>query len=89
MFTFVASMVASFGILIYVAFLSNGIDLKELPQEKPAKQEGAPAGGAPADPNAPKAEGVAPDATDANAPAAAAPDAAAPAGSPTPDAAKK
>jgi hypothetical protein len=87
MFTFVASMIASFGILIYVAFLSGGIDLKELPNEKPAAKEGAPAV-APEDPNAPKAEGVQAGSTDQQ-PVAPAPDVKAPAASPTPDKVKE
>lgn len=50
MFTFVLSMVASLGVLIYVSFLSGGIDLKEVPeatkteQKVPAAPETAPAG---------------------------------------------
>ena len=75
MFTFVASMIASFGILIYVSFLSGGVELHELPQEKAKTEAGAPA--------------VAP--TDANAAAkdqAPAPDVKAPEASPTPDAPK-
>lgn len=74
MFTFVVSMVASFGILIYVSFLSGGVDLKELPQEKAKTEAGAPAV-APTDPN-----------TTADAPAEAAPDVKTPEASPTPDA---
>lgn len=82
MITFTLSMIASFGILIYVSFLSGGVDLKELPQEKPAAAEGAAPAVAPADPNAAGAETQA----DANAQAPA-PDVKAPEASPTPEAA--
>ncbi len=39
MFTFVASMVASLAVMIYVAFLSGGIDLKEVPDAVKAGTE--------------------------------------------------
>lgn len=48
MFTFISSMVVSLGVLIYVAFLSGGIDLKEVPntvkteQKAPADTTAAP-----------------------------------------------
>ena len=45
--TFVISMVSSFAVLIYVSFLSGGIDLKEMkPQTPGAAQTQAQAGGA-------------------------------------------
>lgn len=66
MFTFVASMVASLGVLIYVSFLSGGIDLKEIPDQKPGQQteqktektteQKVPGTNAPTDPTAPAAQ---------------------------------
>ncbi len=54
MFTFVASMIASLGVLIYVSFLSGGIDLKEVPDQKPAQttEQKVPGTNAPTDPAA-------------------------------------
>jgi hypothetical protein len=60
MFTFIASMVASLGVLIYVSFLSGGIDLKEIPDAKATDKvpaATAPAA-APAKPDAPAAAPV-------------------------------
>jgi mono/diheme cytochrome c family protein len=50
MFTFVASMVASLGVIIYVSFLSGGIDLKEVNEAKPGDK--VPAATAPTNPAA-------------------------------------
>jgi mono/diheme cytochrome c family protein len=44
MITFILSMIASLGILIYVAFLSGGVDLHEIKDENPANV--APVAGA-------------------------------------------
>ena len=57
MFTFIASMAVSLGILVYVSFLSGGIDLKEVPDAPKAEQKAeAPAApAAAADPAAPVA----------------------------------
>lgn len=52
MFTFIVSMAASILVMIYVSFLSGGIDLKEVPE---LKNEKAPATNAPANPEAPAA----------------------------------
>ncbi len=56
MITFILSMIASLGIMIYVAFGSGGIDLKEV--KPPAAAPGAPA--APAEGAAPAAPAEAP-----------------------------
>lgn len=69
MFTFVASMVASLGVLIYVAFLSGGIDLKEVPEAKTAQT--VPATNAPTNPAAPAAETTSPGVDQQTAPAGA------------------
>jgi len=53
MFTFCLSMIASVLVLIYVAFLSGGIDLKEVPELK--TNEKVPANNAPTNPEAPAA----------------------------------
>jgi mono/diheme cytochrome c family protein len=50
LFTFIVSMTASLLVMIYVSFLSGGIDLKEIPD---LKNEKAPATEAPANPEAP------------------------------------
>jgi mono/diheme cytochrome c family protein len=46
MIVFVLSMLASFGIMIYVAFLSGGIDLKEVRERAGGPQQQAAAGAA-------------------------------------------
>ena len=53
MFTFISSMVVSFAVLIYVSFLSGGIDLKEVPEIKSGEK--VPATNAPTNPEAPAA----------------------------------
>lgn len=59
MFTFISSMVVSCAVLIYVSFLSGGIDLKEVQELKPGEK--VPAANAPATPDAPgAASGAAP-----------------------------
>src|ERR1700733_1510916 len=47
--TFVASMIASFGIIIYVSFFSGGIDLKEMKDKAAAPVEAVPQAEAPID----------------------------------------
>lgn len=66
LFTFTLSMVASLLVLIYVAFLSGGIDLKEVPELK--TNEKVPGTNAPTSPDAPAAA-PAKDAAPAAAPA--------------------
>jgi mono/diheme cytochrome c family protein len=60
LFTFSVSMLASLAVLIYVSFLSGGIDLKEVPELK--TNEKVPATNAPTNPEAP----AAPEATPAS-----------------------
>ncbi len=72
MFTFVLSMVASLLVLIYVSFLSGGIDLKEVPEAKtgaPKSSSDVPATNAPTNPEAPAAPADAPAAAPAAEPA--------------------
>lgn len=65
LFTFTLSMIASLIVLIYVAFLSGGIDLKEVPELK--TNEKVPGSNAPTNPEAPAApaNGAAPAAPEA------------------------
>ena len=41
MLTFMVSMVATMGFFVYVSFIHAGVDLKEIPTEKPAAEKSA------------------------------------------------